>query len=356
MRKPILLLLCLVLLAAGVSGCRSTSDYEAYRQAVHKTANINSACVLTKFRMHMDFDGAGLTAEARQNLAMFSEISGTLVKKFDRARQISYVDGHIDVPGMGVDFKIYANKDQIIVLLPMFTRYLVIDKDDANLFFDKNQNETTDAGKEGSDLSDLEAKLKNIWNNVVKDNNVKRTGEKLVTTPEGDIRATRYDITLTDAEIKQIARQTVTAVLSDEAIRRHIIANWQHYATSSRDEQPTVPEIEAHLDQLLAFCVEGINQARYESFTVTGMVDRDGYLVQKNVRFKVTAGDREHFTMRMDMDIQVQRWNIEKDISIDFPQITPENSFPARDFRKHTPQLWEGFWDRKFWEGFAEAK
>ncbi|MBO8129258.1 MAG: hypothetical protein H0Z39_08695 [Peptococcaceae bacterium] len=356
MRKPILLLLCLVLLAAGVIGCRSTSDFEAYRQAVNKTENINSAHVLTKFKMHMDFDSADLTAEARQNLAMFSEISGTLVEKFDRAKQISYVDGHIDVPGMGVDFKIYANKDQIIVLLPMFTRYLVIDKDDANPAGTQNQHKTEAAEQEDPAFSGLETKLRNIWNNVIREDNVKRTGEKLITTPEGDIRVTRYDITLTDAEIKKIARQTVTAVLSDEAIRRHIIANWRRYTTSSRDEQPTAPEIEAHLDKLLASCVEGINQAHYESFTVTGMVDRDGYLVQKNVRFKVTAGDREHFTMRMDMDIQLQRWNIEKDISIDFPPITPENSFPARDFRKHTPQLWEGFWDQKFWEGFSEAK
>lgn len=75
---------------------------------------------MTEFHYQMDFDGLNLTAEERRELETYHELKGTVTQRFDREKGLCYADGHLDIGGMGFDFKVYADGDRVILFLPTF--------------------------------------------------------------------------------------------------------------------------------------------------------------------------------------------------------------------------------------------
>ncbi|KJS17280.1 MAG: hypothetical protein VR69_05425 [Peptococcaceae bacterium BRH_c4b] len=176
---PVLSGLIILVLLAG--GCTADS-LQSYLHVLKKTEQVNKGQMLVQFSHTMDFNGPGLTVEDRKNLEMFKEKKGTFTKKFDRDKRLSMLDGHVDMMGMGFDFKAYCDGDRTVLMLPMFTKYLVVE------------------AKPGTEkepvTADTDKKLETLWNGLLNSKNVTRKEGKLISTPEGEVKTTAYNVAL----------------------------------------------------------------------------------------------------------------------------------------------------------------
>jgi hypothetical protein len=115
-----MLVLGVFLVAVLAAGCWQTNDLQALQKALTTTEEITRGQAMTEFHYQMDFDGLNLTAEERRELEMYRELKGTVTQRFDREKGLCYADGHLDIGGMGFDFRVYADGDRVILLLPTF--------------------------------------------------------------------------------------------------------------------------------------------------------------------------------------------------------------------------------------------
>ncbi|MEW6425106.1 MAG: hypothetical protein AB1523_10250 [Bacillota bacterium] len=337
MKKLLIILVILAILAlvATAAGCTVTSALEGYKAAAKKTAQVDRAQTMATFNYHMDFTGPGLTPEGRKNLEIFREVKGTFVTKFDRKKKIIFVDGHLDLAGMGLDIKAWSDGDRVILLLPMFTRYLVLD-----WYTLAEQARSGESQPEPG----VGEKLKELWKGLLNPNNISRTGERLIATAEGDIRATGYRVTLSEAEIKNLSREFLRIIFSDRELRGWIVKNWLKY---SEEKDKTGETIERELDQMAETVQNNIDRAHIKKFEYTGAVDRDSYLVEENVAYKADVDTGKGVAVDIDYTLQIKRWAFGREVQVDFPRLDAANSFTLEAIDENTPKMFEGLLKKK---------
>lgn len=332
MKKLLITLVIMAILAlvAAAAGCAVTSALEGYKAAAEKTANVERSQTMVTFNYHMDFTGPDLTPEDRKNLEVFREVKGTFVIKSDSEKKISYTDGHLELSGMGMDVKAWFDGDRVILLLPMFTKYLVLE-----------QSRLAEQARPGESLpeTDVGKKFKELWEGLLSRNNVSRTGERLITTAEGDIRATGYRVTLSEAEIKNLLKESLRIIFSDQELREQIIKNWLKY---SEEKGKTGETVERELDQLAEDMQKNIDRAHIKMFEHTGAVDRDSYLVEENTAYNADFDTGKGITVDVDYTLQIQRWAFGREVQVDFPRLDAANSFTLETIDENTPKMFEG--------------
>lgn len=193
MRNKLLLVLSGLLILVLLAGGCSADPLQSYLHAVKKTEQVNKGQMLVQFNHTMDFNGSGLTVEDRKNLEMFKEVEGTFTLKFDRDNELSMLDGHVDMIGMGFDLKAYCDEDRTVLMLPMFTKYLVV--------------EAKPATEKEPVTGDMDNKLEALWNGMLSNKNVTREEGKLISTPEGEVKTTAYNVALSQREIEKLTRK-----------------------------------------------------------------------------------------------------------------------------------------------------
>lgn len=334
MRKTLFILVILAILALA-AGCAVTSALEGYKSAAEKTAHVDRAQTMVTFNYNMDFTGPDLTPEDRKNLEVFREVKGTFVTKSDREKKICYTDGHLELAGMGLDVKAWSDGDRVILLLPMFTKYLVLE-----------QSRLAEQAQPGEGLAEPEVgkKLKELGMGLLNRNNVSRTGERLITTTEGDIRATGYRVTLSEAEIKNLLKESLRIIFSDRELRGRIVENWLKYG---KEKDKTSEAIERELDQLAEDMQKNIDRAQINKFEYTGAVDRDSYLVEENIAYSADVDTGKGVTVDIGYNLQIQRWAFGREVQVDFPRLDASNSFTLENIDENTPKVFEGLLKKK---------
>ena len=334
MRRSTVLLVVIFLVAVLAAGCWKAGDLQALQKAMATTDEITRGQLMTEFHYQMDFDELDLTPEERRELETYRELKGTVTERFDREKGLSYVDGHLDIGGMGFDFKVYADAERVILLLPTFTKFLVVYRDDLEQRLPEESP--------GGEAPDWAEQLAELWNGLMRAENVRKTGTQLVTTPEGDIKVTGYEVVLGDAEIRELARESVRAVLGDPVIREQIMTNWLVYI---KNEDLQEQDVDARVAEILDKALEGIDQTRFQEFYYTGAVDRDAHLIRETIRTRVATGTAGGSTVTADLNIKIQRWSIGRQVSIDLPELTPENSFEFDELEANMPKVFENVFE-----------
>lgn len=330
MRRKTMLVLGIVLAAAVlIAGCRQANGLQELRRALETTKEITRGQVLTEFRHELDFDGLDLAPEARRELETYREVKGTIAERFDRQKGLSYVDGHLDVGGMGFDFKVYTDAQRTILLLPTFTKFLVVHRDGLG-----DSLTEAPAAEEGPEWAE---RLAELWNGLLKVENVRKTGSQLVATPEGDVKVTGYEVVLDDAEVRDLAREGARTVLTDPQIRERIITAWLEFA---KQEEPENRDADAFLVEMLNNALAAIDHTTFENFRYSGAVDRDWHLVRETISGRAVSRS-DGVTVTAGFEIKIRRWAVGRPVSIEPPEITPENSFVLEELKANTPKMFE---------------
>ncbi|MGE5415662.1 MAG: hypothetical protein ACM3UZ_02640 [Acidobacteriota bacterium] len=318
----IMIILAFLVGALLVAQSAQADPYGIYTEAMKKTAQLPDQRVQATFEYHMNFAGKPLSPEAVKKVDVFRNIKGTINLTTNHNHDQAYADGRINLAGTDLQFKAWFKQDQTLMLLPMFTKYMVITEETKN--------------NKADNFRSLGEKFQSIWEAELGPTRVTRAQEKLISTPDGDMRVTEYHITQKDVEVRKCIQETLRIIFSDPQIRQKIVAIWLQKA-----DQPgmTPKEAEAQIDVILDKAIGHIDSTQINHFTRNVAIDKDLYILQADADYSGTAKDSQGVIVNTDFSIKLQRYGIGKPVTIEWPETNSENSFPPEQMDQNLPQL-----------------
>lgn len=325
MKKIAAWMMILLLTALTVTGC-GNNGLADYKKAVDKTDQIIKGQNSGEFTMTMDFNTKGMTPEEISELDYYKNMSGSFRAAFDMSKNQGVYRNYMNLGGLGFDFDLYQNGKEMFVKLPIAGKYMKID----------------DMLKEGGSMPEAKAEmisgdtLKALgaeWVGMLKQEDVFKGKDIVLTTPDGEVKTTVYTITLKGEQVRAFEEKAITILSEDKNIRINFETMMKKKADQSK---------EYSFDEFVAKIKEQIAKDTVESFQYTAYVDIDGYIVNETIEVKIVRealakGEPES----IDFKLELKNWDINKDQTLDFPELTDENTMKTDDLDNTMPSLFK---------------
>jgi len=142
-------------------------------------------------------------------------------------------------------------------------------------------------------------------------------GNIILSTPEGYVKARRFNITLTEDQLKPALKESVNMIRQDIQSKTN---------DSSKDLEKIFDALEKMLDS-----------AKMDSFLYRAHIDRDDYIVEDTVELKISFPEDKsgsNCIKSFEMKTSSMMWDMEKPVDIQFPAINKENSMTLDELQK----------------------
>ncbi len=325
MKRIFAAMLVLLVTALAVTGCGANSLAD-YKQALDKTDQITKGQSSGEFAVAMDFNTDGMTQEEINELNYYKNISGSFQNTFDYSNNQEIYRNYINMGGLGFDIDIFKNGEEMFVKLPIIGKYM--NTDELMKEIKKSPVEKPDFLSEDT----LES-LGEAWVGMLKEEDIFKGKDIVLTTPDGEVKTTVYTITLNADQIKAFAEIAISILSEDEALRSNI-----EDLLAKNANQPELPDF----DELVVKIREHMKMDAIESFQYTAYVDIDGYIVNEVIAVEITkvaknAGEPKEISFYL----EVKNFDINKDQKIEFPVLTEENTLKADELGQRMPSLFK---------------
>ena len=327
----IVLFLSILVILSLLSGCTQGGIYKEYLQAQENTEKIQQSNSLTTFEVALDLEQAGLSESAKRELEIFSNVKGTFLVKSDNTKNLLYLDGHVDLKNMGFDVKVYSNSEQVVLLIPVFSKYMIIPQEVLR-------------GFEGNNLPDVDPllgeEIEALWNHTVNMNNITKVGVKTVDTYEGAVKATTFKVSLQEQEVKTLMTNVFHLISTNEAFRNGIIESLK----SMNIEKPAPDtDFAASYDDFILHAQTAMDTIRIKDFMYSGAYDKDLYIIEENMSHIMEIPTDKDNMIQVHYQCSVKRWDVNKPIVFDLPILDGSNSFTIKELEQNLPKLFESY-------------
>ncbi len=116
--KKLISAILAVMLVFSLTACNTDSLGE-YKQAAEKTDQITKGQTSGEFSLVTDFNTDGMTPEEIKELNYYKDMNGKFNISFDDESEKSIYRNYLNMGGLGFDFDLYINKDEMFVKLPV---------------------------------------------------------------------------------------------------------------------------------------------------------------------------------------------------------------------------------------------
>lgn len=393
-KKLAALILAMCMIAGMLSGCTSAAEGKAFYDAVMKSQGIKSS--QNDMQMALRLDAAGLSEEEQVSFAqMKAMLNGT--KLAMNIKQSANADNTIAkaeagmnmyLAGMSMDMGIWVDMDlnasspkfKEIIKYPAIMaasdpalagkEYMVMDL--GQLMSAPNIN----GQAQGINYADVMKQTKELQEKTLVfmgkylaqyDPGFKfitDAGTKDIITPERTVKAHVYQIKLDDKAAKKLIRYTVNNLANNKDAMEFLV-EYMKFVGSLSATTPGVDNPAAGFDNMLADFekekpellakfnksmdqLEGIQLFGEKGITLEYAIDESGYIVSQSgsIDFVFDAaklgsiegiGDTKYAgtaVYKVGFDFSMLTYNINKDMPIQMPVITPENSINYTDMMK----------------------
>lgn len=323
--KRIVLILTAVLIAALTAGC-SIDSLEGYRKAAEKTEAIKMGQASGEFTVAMDFNTEGLTEEQIKALNYIKDVKGSFNAVYDHDEYKAINRNYLNLGGLGFDFDLYVNKDDMFMKLPIIGKYVRMDE------LIEAQKEV---GKESRLISEeAQTAINGKWLGLLKREDIFKGKDIILTTPDGEVKTTQYTITLNDEQIKSLASDCAEILSGDEKLKE---------SYESLIKKNVKPLKEVSFEKFMADLKENIKSYRVESFSYNAYVDIDGYIVNETVELVLKMDDSKDTGMKgLSYRMETRNWDINKEQSFEFPVLNEDNTMKLDNVDQDLPFMFEG--------------
>ena len=321
-RKLSLLLLIAILLTA----C-NTNNLAEYKKAVDKTDQITKGQTLGEFTLITEFNQEGLTAEEIRELNYIKDMNGSFSVVFDDEEEKSIIRNYLNFGGLGYDFDVFINKEEMFMKLPVIGKYLKID--DMSSISEDMQTERQIVSEET--IKEFSKK----WISLMNEEDVFKGKDIVLTTPDGEVKTKEYIIKLSDEQIKALLNDSVEIFSQDKSLKKLYEENISSIAEPLKDKT---------FEEMLSEIKNNADKFNVENFSYTAYVDIDGYIVNEIIDIKFGSIDSEEIGIEsFSYNLNMKNWDINKKQNFDFPVLTDENTVNIEEMEQNMPVAIEDY-------------
>lgn len=330
MRRISVFLLTIILIFA-VTACGKT-DLQKYRDAVSKLDTITSGKSIQELKVESEFNLEGLTSDEIKELYYYNTIQYRSNVQFDNNIEKVIARNYSNFGGMGFDSIMYINGNDAFLKMPIVGKYYVMDK-----------MINSDKSEDISFLIISEKSIKAIsqkWVDLLNNEDVVSGEKSLLSTEDGEVKATRFTINLSEEQLKTLINDAIIILKTDDNLK-----NMYSAQALNMKGAKSLDEVFENL-RLKLSDIE-ISNIRYESY-----IDIDGYIVQKNIEMEIKYSNVESGEVeRQKIVLQSKTWDIGNEQMFDFPELTDENTLEQDNINQGIPFLFENLFDNAQKEG-----
>lgn len=306
--KKVLYIMLALLLVLSLAGC-NTDNLAEYKKALEKTEGITRGQMSGEFSMSMDFDTEKLTAEEIKDLSYIKDMDGSFSVVFDDEAEKGIFRNYFNFGGLGFDFDMYMDGTEMFMKLPVTGKYIEMNDLNTKNINEENFNEEIVS----------EETLKQItekWVGLMKEEDVFKGKDIILTTPDGEVKTTEYTITLSNEQIRTLVLESVEVAYKDEKLKKF----FENYM------RVNINDAELSFEEILESLKNNVENYSVEYFKYTALVDIDGYIVNENIDVSIKAENEDLMFRGMKYNLDMKNWDINKTQSFEFPVLTEENT------------------------------
>jgi len=338
-RKIVFIAAFLLILMMFITAC-NTNNLVEYKKASEKTDQIVKGQTAGEFITTTEINQDGLTAEEIKELNYIKDMNGSFSVVFDDKEEKSIIRCYMNFGGLGYDFEVYINGEEVSVKLPVIGKYLRIDEEmmsEGEEYYDsENQIISEETMKE----------FAKRWLSLMNEEDVFKGKNIVLTTPDGEVKTTEYTIKLSDDQIKTLLRDSAEILSKDESLKsfyeKNISSNIEKIGNDL--EQKTGDLEQKTFEEFLNGTVSSAEKFNVENFSYTALVDIDGYIVNEIIDISIKAIDAEkEGIIGVNYKLDIKTWDINKDQKFEFPVLTDENTIKPNEMKDNIPDAMKDY-------------
>ncbi|MTI47513.1 MAG: hypothetical protein FH761_06710 [Firmicutes bacterium] len=318
--KRILMFLMVLVTALSLVAC-GEEDMATYKNAVNKTNEIMRGQSSYEITVNQEFNIDGLTPEEIKDINYFKKMVLESRSQFNSDKKKVIAHNYSNFGGMGFDTDFYMNNDEVFMKMPIIGKYMnlqgLLKKED-------------DEANEQIISQDTIQKIKDNWIGILNEEDVVSGEKSLLSTEEGEVKATLFSISLTDKQIKKLVNNTINDLLDDNNLTR-MMEKFVNYEEKS-----------ISLDEIVNKIRESISSSNITDFKYQVYIDIDGYIVQSNMTMEIEYPDAEIGEIKsQEINMITNVWDIEEEQSFNFPSLTEDNTLQQSEINQGIPFMFE---------------
>jgi len=331
--KRLVIAIIALLLAVSLAGCNSDSLAD-YKRAAEKTEQIKRGQVSGEFTVMTDLNTDGMTEEQIKEMNYFKDTKGSFSATYDADASKGIFRYYLNFGGLGFDFDLFMNKEEVFMKLPVLGKYMRLDEMQASM--PKEQQEAFEAGLISKETQE---DLNENWRGLLTKEDVFKGKDIVLTTPDGEVKTTEYTIKLNDEQIKSLAADSIDIVSKDKKLKE----NYEKYIKKNVE-----PLKDTSFEKLISDIKENIKDYTVLSFNYTAYVDIDGYIVNEAVEFSIKVEGAGAASVKgFSYKLELKNWDINKKQEFDFPVLTEENTVDMGEMDQNMPFMMEDLFNNK---------
>lgn len=318
----VLLLTLLTLITILLTGCNTDSLID-YKKAAEKTDGIIRGQTSAEFNTTTEINTEGMTDEEIREINYYKDMNGSFNVVFDAELKKEIYKIYLNLGGLGFDFDLFINGNEIFMKLPVVGKYLN--------FNDIDFESTMNINEEKIIISDDSVTaIGTKWLGLLKKEDVFKGKEIVLTTPDGEVKTTEYTINLNDEQIKKLFVDVVDIVYTDENLKSFYE---EYIETKIKENADSIDDLEdVTYEKMLDNMKENIDFYQVEKFNYTAYVDIDGYIVNEDIELIVKVDNSEQKRLTgFNFKLDINNWDINKKQEFNFPILNEENTFKMKD-------------------------
>lgn len=327
--KRLLFAALALMLVISLSAC-NTSSLEEYKQASEKTDQITRGKVSGEFATKIELNTENMTAEEIKELNYYKDMKGSFNVSYDDEAGKSIFRNYLNMGGLGFDFEVFINGEEMFMKLPVVGKYMKLDEVEANVNVEENEEIISE---ETIDF------ITQKWISLMNDDDVFKGKDIVLTTPDGEVKTTEYVIKLNDQQIKTLVKESTDILSRDEKLKSF----YRKYIEKSSEESNV-----KSFESILAELKTGIDNYNIESFMYTAYVDIDGYIVNETFEISAAVIDLEEKNLKaISYKLNLNNFDINKEQNFDFPVLSNDNTLSVDEMDESMPDMMKDLFNNK---------
>ena len=309
------LVLVMLVVSIGTTGCLAGEDYKDYMSAVEKTNTMTQGASKIEIELENTFNASfleSLSDEDRDEIDKMDHLQASVVSRFNNNQNQGIYEAYVFTGKLGMDFKVYRKSNEAIFLKMPFSASLYA--------VDTTKNSESDLENPVAS-QDYFKSIGRDWNLLLKEDNIFAGEKTVITNGDGEVKATKFSIKPTTEQL--------SLFLSD--LRASLIENKEMMTAYIKTMNPNAEMSEADYEKMVNVILNAMKIEKYEE---VAFVDLDGYIIEENVNIVISFNPTEEGEIALSkqkISYKKKYWDIEKEQQLSFKELDNYEILPIEN-------------------------